>query len=524
MNIVVFDTEDNSEELKAGQEKEITQIAAISSKGQKFHSYGNDKRPFLKWLRRVNPSVVYAHNVEYDIGNLFRNELEQLDYMLCGKKLLSALWKSIEFRDSLHVWPLSVAKLGESFGLKKLDRDVHSKAYVFRDCEIVMRAMQFALKMAVTYKLKRMPYTLGGFASKTWKSLGGKNWYCDCKWTRQALFGGRVELFQKEHHGLVSYCDINSLYPYVMTFDYPFEVGSVNDITGFGVAGVTIRVPRDTFIAPLPVRTEDGSIIYPVGTLEGVWTFHEIRNAIDHGAKLLKIHSAVGTQEVFPFYRDFMEHFYQRRLESKEAGKRLFYKLLMNNLYGHLGMRNGQLFRSQVYDGTDSGCMKMFGNKMLVPIESNLPDHVNYLHAAYVTSYGRLELLKYLYKLGERLLYCDTDSVIFTGKPPFAVGSQLGQMKLVSKSRYFRSVLPKTYILDEDYVAKGVPKKHAKEFILRGSVTYKQPYRWGESVRFYSRDNRKPLSVWHPVTKRLLSKYAKKRLSKNTYWPITISS
>ena len=37
--------------------------------------------------------------------------------------------------------------------------------------------------------------------------------------------------------------------------------------------------------------------------------------------------------------------------------------------------------------------------------------------ATFVTAYARLELYKIMEKLGERCLYCDTDSVIFTAKP-----------------------------------------------------------------------------------------------------------
>ena len=42
--------------------------------------------------------------------------------------------------------------------------------------------------------------------------------------------------------------------------------------------------------------------------------------------------------------------------------------------------------------------------------------NVNVAIAAYTTAYARLELYKYLEKLGERVLYFDTDSVFFVGK------------------------------------------------------------------------------------------------------------
>ena len=42
---------------------------------------------------------------------------------------------------------------------------------------------------------------------------------------------------------------------------------------------------------------------------------------------------------------------------------------------------------------------------------------VNIAIAAFTTSYARLKLLKMMEKLGERLIYFDTDSVIFIQRP-----------------------------------------------------------------------------------------------------------
>jgi hypothetical protein len=45
------------------------------------------------------------------------------------------------------------------------------------------------------------------------------------------------------------------------------------------------------------------------------------------------------------------------------------------------------------------------------------PHNTNSVIASYVTAHTRLELYKYLEMLGDRALYCDTDSVIYTQKP-----------------------------------------------------------------------------------------------------------
>ena len=56
--------------------------------------------------------------------------------------------------------------------------------------------------------------------------------------------------------------------------------------------------------------------------------------------------------------------------------------------------------------------------------------HANQVIAAYVVCGGRMHLYAYLDKLGERALYCDTDSVIFVQKmnepPLIECGDTLG--------------------------------------------------------------------------------------------------
>ncbi|XP_008215610.1 uncharacterized protein LOC103317821 [Nasonia vitripennis] len=76
--------------------------------------------------------------------------------------------------------------------------------------------------------------------------------------------------------------------------------------------------------------------------------------------------------------------------------------------------------------------------------------------AVYTTAYGRLELYKYLEKLGERVLYCDTDSVFYvqptneeeiikTGK---FLGEMINELNRYGKGSYIREFVssgPKFY-------------------------------------------------------------------------------
>jgi len=527
---IVFDTEDDSPEVikagKSGFAKRVTQIAAVTSDGKEYYSQG-DIPGFLRWLKKMNPESVWAHNLQYDLGNIFGDCLDEIDATTIGGRFIRCFWQGIEFRDSYNIWVCRVKDLGEAFGLKKLDTNVHSRVYVFRDCHIVMRALKFLVHMCKEYDIPRMPCTLGGFAVRVWKSIGGNNWFNNWPFSRGAYFGGRVELFQHDVRGNLFWTDINSLYPYCMTFDYPVMAKDMKDIEGYGVAGVKIKIP-ERYIQPLPCRIEgkkDGEerVNYPFGTMEGIWTFHEIRTAVEHGAKILKLYDAVGSKAGHPYYADFVQTFYKLRKGTDDKAKKLFYKLLMNNLYGQLASRGVITKTVSMHDPRLVSGTKTFGVKAFLDMTTRPPEHVNYLHAAYVASYGRLELFRYMNQLGERMIYCDTDSVIFTGKPPFEIGDDLGQMKLVARGKHCITHAPKTYVFDDEFVAKGVPKLHAKKFIKTGKAKYDQPFRYREAAKFFDRGNTHKLSVWRTVTKELRSEYDKKRMDKSgRYYPRNI--
>lgn len=143
------------------------------------------------------------------------------------------------------------------------------------------------------------------------------------------------------------------------------------------------------------------------------------------------------------------------------------------------------------------------------------------------------------------MIYCDTDSCIFDcpgKKLPFAVSSELGEMKLESWETLCETYAPKMYlrrnihkanekdkkgnkVRDEtgaDYKAKGVPKKHAKQFIEDGRVEFDLPFKMRESIRFYDRNNARKLSVWRRVEKYKRGSYDKKNLKGNNYFPCKV--
>lgn len=525
-NFLAADTEDNSKELlesgKSGFEKKVTQIACVDCDGNRYY-FGGLVDKFLEWVKERPEKIIYFHNLQYDLGNLFGDNLDKIDVVLVGSRLIKARWNGKIFLDSFNIWPMALKKLGEKFDLQKLEMDLSTNDYVFRDCEIVMEAMRFANNFADKYNVT-LPATLGGFAVKVFHALGLNNFQETISFAKDAFYGGRVELFHVGGNDTVQYVDINSLYPFCMCKEFPGELTESKKINGmFGIADVKIIVP-EMYIAPLPVRREDGAIYYPIGEIRGWYTFEEIQYAVSVGCKIEKVYRAFNSKHGKKYYQPFVSQLYEMRKNSDSESEKLMLKLLMNNLYGQLAV-NGVITRSIF---TDWERMEddsvIYGEKMLADVEMPLPDHCNYLHAAYVTSYARVELMKYLRKIHEeKLIYCDTDSVIFFGENvPFETGNELGQMKIVSVEKCAYTYAPKIYNVGKEYKAKGIPQKKAKEFIEKGWVEVEQPFKFREACAFFDNGNIRKLSVWRKFKKHFNTKYDKKELRGNQYFPLKI--
>lgn len=566
--MIVFDTEDDSAELmkagRSGFDKQVSQIAGITDTGETFWNKG-DVLDFLSWAGETGESDVWAFNAQYDIGNLCNKPSDDLrlyhfDSKLVKSRFISATCRGFNFFDvhNLSGQGSSVGSLGLAVGLPKFGfpytpeemkkfsayhqreytrfsgmtdaEKFRNKEYVIRDCEIPMRWLKFIQQQCLEFGIERIPATLGGLCVKAFAALGYRNWFEASKTTEAACYGGRVELFCKGGTGHIVYVDVNSLYPFCMTQKFPDCIEKIPRRIGIeceGIADCLISVPHKMRVAPLPVHDADGRLTFPVGVLRGIWTCAELRAAVETGCTIQKLFSVSGSRTASRYYADYVSEMYSRRLKSKTEAEKLFWKLLMNNLYGRLKI-GGVVSRTCKL--TRENCEKgiVFGDKVLMDQIMPLPEFTNYLHAAHVLSYARIHLLKFMRRIApENLIYCDTDSIIFFHQPadplPFPLSDQLGEMKLEGIGDRCEVLLPKTYHFAgkgfDKWKAKGVPRRLAKEFIRHGSVEFDQPFKLRESIRFFEKNNSRKLSVWRNVEKVRQSEYDRKRISGNFYLP-----
>lgn len=572
---------------KSGFDKELTQIAAISANGKRFLNGGNVKE-FILWLQKIGASTVWAFNTQYDLGDLCHDEkylaLDHFDLTMVKGRFIKAKYKALKFCDVRNLCGGSVADLGASVGLPKLGhvyakkdylkfqpryraemleflgvtetqylefliaRDRGEKLsplvpkaklfrdarYVFRDCEIPLKWLLFVKEQCDEFGLESIPATLGTLCTKIFTNTDNENWFEASEETAHACRGARVEIFSGGGEGRIAYVDINSLYPWCMTQlfpdcmeEMPITGKTVEHLQGFGIIDCDVFVPHDQVIAPLPIKDDRNRLLFPVGKLRGSWTLAEVRNAVTNaGAKVIKIRSIRGSKTGHPYYREYIVDKYQRRLDSKSEAEKLFWKLLMNNLYGRLKI-GGTISRSMnlTEENKDNPDGIPYGKKILCDCQTPLPGFTNYLHAAHVLSYARIRLFSYLKQIPAKdLIYCDTDSIIFfcKDKLPFECTTALGEMKLEKMGVATIPYLPKTYSFTDqtnktEYKAKGVPKAHAQKFIETNHAEYEMPFKLRESISFYETRNddgnklRRKLSVWRKVQKIRAAKYDKKR-------------
>ena len=215
----------------------------------------------------------------------------------------------------------------------------------------------------------------------------------------------------------------------------------------------------------------------------GTWTTVELQKAVEKGYRIESIfevyHWAQSTNNLFTDYvdlflrlkqqasgypswantdelkeqyvRDYLEH---EGIELDPAqikynpSLRFVSKLCLNSMYGKLAQRSNLRQNKVVHTPEDfyacitDPCKRVadfhiIKDDVLQVEYDHDPDFIpesiqtNIYLAAFITSYARLRLYDLLDKLGDRVLYCDTDSVIYihrTGDPDLPLGSYLGQL------------------------------------------------------------------------------------------------
>jgi len=291
---------------------------------------------------------------------------------------------------------------------------------------------------------------------------------------RKAYFASRVEVFKHEAHDAFYY-DINSSFPYAMTFPCPGElIGNGRTMPlGSGypfLADVEVEIP-DCYLTPTPIR-HGGRIFFPIGKWRSWLSSVDIELLIKEGGRILALHECL-TFEPFHDLSAYSRDIYERRRASTDPMERTVLKFLLNSLYGKFAESSEK--QAVHIHPSEATLKRLTLDNMLFPgvweETTTVPvPHMWVPIAVHITAVARRTLYDFL-GMTRHFQYCDTDG--FSTNDRFATSDQLGQLKLEREVKYGRFVQPKLYRLDERVRAKGFSlgydeaKKAKRESALR---------------------------------------------------------
>jgi len=471
-----------------------------------------DQELFWEWVEAKAHSksrlLLIAHNVEYDafiLGafHILPERGWELTRFYSGSSVAIYTWrkksKTIQFVDNANWFKGPLATWGEVIGVPKMDVDPLTadresvREYCKRDVQILYELSKWYYSFIDEHDLGSWGITLPSQAF-----LGYRHRFMDYdiyihdNWDvlsleRQSYHGGRTECFQVGEFspGPFYKLDVNSMYPWAMwSFEYPTSLrGTGRDMTLKNlryflskyavIAEVSLWIDKPYFPS-----TQDGRIVYRVGSFDTVLSTPELKIALEKGW-IEKVHSASWYTKA-PIFREFVNYFYPLKFRYKAKGSLVqaeLAKLILNSLYGKFGQRSTTMTSMGECDPWTFKVVHVYspklgkwgkeyylGGKIWWSERGGESYHSFPAIAAHVAANCRIYLYKLVESIGrENVYYVDTDSLICTEEgyqvlEPFIRPGELGNLKLEKAAQYLRINAPKDYALDEEVRIKGVKK------------------------------------------------------------------
>lgn len=511
---------------------------------------------FWDWVERQchdkRKVILWGHNIGFDLSVLG-------SYRALGERGWKLkLWvqdaqrviltyrkdkKMLQVLDTLNFFKASLKQIGDDLGLPKgeVDFDTVSDAdlgeYCHRDVEIVKKAVIELLNFIIHNDLGTFKMTVAGqaFAAFTHRFMSHQilvhNNIKAINLERAAYRGGRTEVFRMgKINESVFNLDVNSMYPAMMhKHMYPTRLcGYSNDCTLpvlMGLMDKFLVIARVKIYVEEPcIGIKKNRLIFPVGNFDAVLTSPELNEVMKVGA--VKNVMEVAWYESAPIFRDYVTHMYGEREKAKQSGDKtrsLFFKYLLNSLYGKFGQKNeywkeigeevneGSEYLEDFYD-FERGNWRLvyhFGGKIWD--KSGFKEGYDSFVAipAFVSAYARCYLWSLIKQAGyrENVYYCDTDS-LFVNKvgyerlKPYVEQTRLGYLSNKAEGLLLINNV-KDYVFNEERNIKGI-RKDAEE-IEKGVFRQHQFSRFRSALKKGNVD----IVEEQEVTKRLTREYTK---------------
>lgn len=448
---------------------------------------------------------VFAHNWAFDAPvldtfNYLPQEGWQLKSAVIQSPPVILNWRKAPYTilmvDTLNIWRMSLAKLGESIGFEKLKMPDHDASreewdrYCKQDVAVIMKA-------CFEWWAFLKDNDLGGFANtlaaQGMRTFRHKFMHHDIliddneralTLARDAAHGGRTECFYLgEVPEKVYKLDLNSQYPAIMHNEYmPRKlIGHYKQIT---IDELASWLQWYCAVARCVIETDDtayglvhdNKLIFPKGRFETALTTPELLYAIENNHIVTISECAIYEREIL--FKAYMDYFYNLRRKAIDDGNLVWAlqcKLMMNTLSGKWGQKG--LFYEKIEDIDDTtidvwteidgetGDVMHFRQyagiieQLVGETESRDSHPAIYAH---ITAHGRMQIHGLGRMAGTRnFYYCDTDSLWCNEQGYDNVrcclhDTELGRLKLEDTVDHCVLFGPKDYSLNGRSRIKGI--------------------------------------------------------------------
>lgn len=469
---------------------------------------------------------LFAHNVKFDflVSDGF-SCLPSFGYTMRGiyHKFTTTIMKfqqgnkRIIICDTMNYYPVSLDKLAVTVGEKKVkvNFDNPNERTLQERCKVDVRIIYKAVKLIID---RLIADDLGGFKPTSPSISFNIFRYKFMRHTiithhrkelvdleQKAYYGGYVNIFKLFGKGSPNLykLDINAMYPSIM-MNNNYPVVMVDFLRHVSVAKleklvrkylVTARVIIQTNKPVYPYRFAKG-VCYPLGTFETVLTTPSILRALRDGA-ILEVLEVITYQgrDIFTDYVTFMYNARMDAKHNKDIGSELFYKTMMNSLYGKFGQTSTE---STVIGSCDLDEFTSFtamdartgeswkelhaGGSVIKIVDGDESRYTFFPVAAHVTDYARNKLFDLIDLAGrDNVYYSDTDSIITNEQGFRKVRKQvhdtmLGYLKVEELGQLFIGFAKKDYLFGSSRKIKGFAKESIPgkphSFLSQQSVSF----------------------------------------------------
>lgn len=477
-HIIFFDTEtireDNVEKLFLGW-------CVYTRKGVKkedwfYFEKAKDFWDFVETKTKDKIKVwLVAHNIVFDFFVLCGvKELRRRGWKLIklyeNSDMFFAMYrknkKTIVLLDSFNYFKNPLKDLGEAIGIKKLEIDFENttKEYLSLYCKNdVLILKEFFWKFLTFWEennLGTFGKTIAACAFNVYRHKFLHDIYIHnnqnvTNLEIESYRGGRTECFRFGELSNIYVLDVNSMYPFVMkNKKYPkkliayFKTLTLEQLEKYlekycVIAKVKIETSKPIF----GLKDKKRGLVFPVGVFLITLTTEELKYALSHNLILEVYDTAI--YEAGYIFKEFIEFFWRKRKEAKENKQDvyyLFYKTIMNSLYGKFAQKSEiwEKINSEYDDGiyyyldADTGkrtLIRSINGKVERKKGSKLSYNSFVAISSEVTANARMYLFELIEKAGfENVVYCDTDSLFVNAKGfqnlSNLLGNELGQLKL----------------------------------------------------------------------------------------------